>query len=61
MVKILFGFVVSFFSFQNKTIRKKTEIFPPHSRNMLCHFIVMENFRGTKIEVMQNLDELIFR
>lgn len=57
-----FGFVVSFLPFQSKTRKKnKQNFFPPYSRNMLCHFIVMENFRGTKVEVMQNLDELIFR
>lgn len=50
MVKILTDLVLlfRFCRFKAKQERKINRIFfPPYSRNMLCHFIVMENFRGT--------------
>lgn len=61
-MKSLFGFAVLFFSFDKKNNKKKLEFFSTVLTQSCCViFIVMENFRGTKVDIMQNLDELIFR
>jgi len=56
-MKSLFGFAVLFFSFDNKNKTKKLEFFHRTHAIMLCHF----HCYGTKVDIMQNLDELIFR